>query len=80
MLATRWCSRWTCPTVASLLVNPDAKIRKETLDRIVEEAEEIESLACAAGVARRPLGPRHPAHRRFCRRLPASNGWRRGKI
>ncbi len=29
--------------VAALLVNPDAKIRKETLDRIVEEAEEIES-------------------------------------
>ena len=31
------------PTVAALLVNPDARIRKETLDRIVEEAEEIES-------------------------------------
>ncbi|MES2254296.1 MAG: DUF2336 domain-containing protein [Pseudomonadota bacterium] len=30
-------------TVAALLVNPDAKIRKETLDRIVEEAETIES-------------------------------------
>lgn len=30
-------------TVAALLVNPDAKIRKETLDRIVEEAEAIES-------------------------------------
>ena len=31
------------PTVAALLVNPDARIRKETLDRIVEEAETIES-------------------------------------
>jgi uncharacterized protein (DUF2336 family) len=30
-------------TIAALLVNPDAKIRKETLDRIVEEAETIES-------------------------------------
>ncbi len=29
--------------VAALLVNPDAKMRKETLDRIVEEAEAIES-------------------------------------
>ena len=31
------------PAVAALLVNPDAKIRKETLDRVVAEAEEIES-------------------------------------
>jgi len=31
------------PAVAALLVNPDAKMRKETLDRIVEEAEAIES-------------------------------------
>jgi uncharacterized protein (DUF2336 family) len=30
-------------TVASLLVNQDAKIRKETMDRIVEEAEQFES-------------------------------------
>ena len=29
--------------IAALLVNPDAKMRKETLDRIVEEAEVIES-------------------------------------
>ena len=29
------------PAVAALLVNPDAKIRKETLDRILEQAEEI---------------------------------------
>lgn len=29
--------------VAALLVNPDAKMRKETLDRIVEEAETIEN-------------------------------------
>jgi uncharacterized protein (DUF2336 family) len=29
--------------VAALLVNPDARLRKETLDRIVEEAETIES-------------------------------------
>jgi uncharacterized protein (DUF2336 family) len=31
------------PTVATLLVNPDARIRKQTLDRIIEEAEAIES-------------------------------------
>jgi uncharacterized protein (DUF2336 family) len=31
------------PTVATLLVNPDAKIRKETMDRIIEQAEEIQS-------------------------------------
>jgi uncharacterized protein (DUF2336 family) len=31
------------PAVAALLVNPDAKIRKATLDRVVEDAEEIES-------------------------------------
>jgi uncharacterized protein (DUF2336 family) len=31
------------PAVAALLVNPDAKIRKETLDRIMEQAEEISS-------------------------------------
>src|SRR5665213_3375501 len=30
-------------TVASLLVNQDAKIRKETMERIVEEAEQFES-------------------------------------
>ena len=29
------------PAVAALLVNPDARIRKETLDRVVEQAEEI---------------------------------------
>jgi uncharacterized protein (DUF2336 family) len=29
------------PAVAALLVNPDARIRKETLDRIVEEAEDV---------------------------------------
>ena len=29
------------PAVAALLVNPDAKIRKETLDRILEQAEEV---------------------------------------
>jgi len=31
------------PAIAALLVNPDARMRKETLDRIVEEAEAIES-------------------------------------
>jgi uncharacterized protein (DUF2336 family) len=31
------------PAVAALLVNPDAKIRKETMDRIVEQAEEIQA-------------------------------------
>lgn len=31
------------PAVAALLVNPDAKIRKETLERVVEQAEEIQS-------------------------------------
>ena len=31
------------PAVAALLVNPDAKIRKETLERIIEQAEEIEA-------------------------------------
>jgi len=31
------------PAVAALLVNPDAKIRKETMDRIVDQAEEISS-------------------------------------
>ena len=31
------------PAVAALLVNPDARIRKQTLDRVVAEAEEIES-------------------------------------
>jgi uncharacterized protein (DUF2336 family) len=31
------------PTVAALLVNPDAKIRKETMDRIIEQAEDINS-------------------------------------
>jgi uncharacterized protein (DUF2336 family) len=29
------------PSVAALLVNPDAKIRKETMDHIIEQAEEI---------------------------------------
>jgi uncharacterized protein (DUF2336 family) len=29
------------PAVAALLVNPDSRIRKETLDRIIEQAEEI---------------------------------------
>ncbi|MDB5734488.1 MAG: hypothetical protein JWN16_1125 [Alphaproteobacteria bacterium] len=31
------------PAIAALLVNPDARIRKETMDRIVEQAEEIEA-------------------------------------
>ena len=29
------------PAVAALLVNPDARIRKETMERILEEAEEV---------------------------------------
>ncbi len=29
------------PAVAALLVNPDSRIRKETMDRIIEQAEEI---------------------------------------
>lgn len=29
------------PAVAALLVNPDARIRKDTMDRIIEQAEEI---------------------------------------
>ena len=44
--------------VAALLVNPDAKIRKETLEQIVEEAEKIRELACAAGAARRSFAAR----------------------
>src|SRR6185312_2032808 len=31
------------PSVAALLVNADAKIRKETMDRIIDQAEEISS-------------------------------------
>jgi uncharacterized protein (DUF2336 family) len=31
------------PGVAGLLVNPDARIRQQTMDRIIEQAEEIES-------------------------------------
>lgn len=31
------------PVVAALLVNPDANIRKETMDRIIEQAEEIQA-------------------------------------
>lgn len=31
------------PAVAALLTNPDARVRKETMDRIIAEAEEIES-------------------------------------
>jgi uncharacterized protein (DUF2336 family) len=31
------------PAVAALLVNPDAKIRKDTLDRIIAQAEEIQA-------------------------------------
>lgn len=29
------------PAIAALLVNPDAKIRKETMDRIIDQAEQI---------------------------------------
>jgi uncharacterized protein (DUF2336 family) len=31
------------PAIAALLVNPDAKVRKETMDKIVEQAEQISS-------------------------------------
>jgi len=31
------------PTVAALLVNPEAKIRKETMDRIIEQAESFQA-------------------------------------
>jgi uncharacterized protein (DUF2336 family) len=31
------------PAVAALLVNPDAKIRKDTMDRIIEQAEDIQA-------------------------------------
>ena len=56
------------PAVAALLVNPDAKIRKDTLERVVAEAEEIESwhlpLALRADLSARAM----QAHLRLCRR------------
>jgi uncharacterized protein (DUF2336 family) len=42
-VADRLVQSLNVPAVASLLVNPDAKIRKETMDRIIEQAEEIHS-------------------------------------
>ena len=47
------------PAVAALLVNPDAKLRKKTMERIVEQAEEIEAwhlpLALRADLSTRAL-------------------------
>jgi len=47
------------PAVTALLVNPDAKIRKETLDRILEEAEEVSEwhlpLALRADISARAI-------------------------
>ena len=57
------------PAVAALLVNPDAKIRKETHGPDRRTGRRDQRLALAAGAARRSFGPRHPPHRRLCRRL-----------
>ena len=47
------------PAVAALLVNPDAKIRKEILDKIVDQAEEISAwhmpLALRADISARAI-------------------------
>lgn len=47
------------PAVTALLVNPDARIRKETLDRILEEAEEVSEwhlpLALRADISARTI-------------------------
>jgi len=47
------------PAVAALLVNPDARIRKETLDRILEQAEEVSEwhlpLALRADISARAI-------------------------
>jgi hypothetical protein len=37
MSATGWRQSLDVPVMAALLVNPDAKIHEETLDRIVEQ-------------------------------------------
>jgi uncharacterized protein (DUF2336 family) len=55
------------PAVAALLVNADAKIRKETLDRVVAEAEEIESWQL-------PLALRADLSARVIRRISAFVG------
>ncbi len=67
------------PAVAALLVNPDAKIRKDTMDRIIEQAEEIDAwhlpLALRADLSARAI-------RRISGFVGASswNGWRRAMI
>jgi uncharacterized protein (DUF2336 family) len=47
------------PAVTALLVNPDARIRKETLDRILEQAEEVSEwhlpLALRADISARAI-------------------------
>ena len=68
------------PAVAALLVNPDAKIRKETHGPHRRAGRGDQRLAPAAGAARRSVGPRHPPHRRLCRRRASSSGWRRATI
>jgi uncharacterized protein (DUF2336 family) len=50
------------PAVAALLVNPDAKIRKETMDRIIEQAEDI-------GAWHMPLALRADLSARAIRRI-----------
>ena len=55
------------PVVAALLVNPDAKIRKETMDRIIDQAEEIQSWQA-------PLALRADLSARAIRRIGALVG------
>jgi uncharacterized protein (DUF2336 family) len=55
------------PAVAALLVNPDASLRKETLDRIVAEAEEISAWHM-------PLALRADLSARAVRRIAALAG------
>ena len=50
------------PAVAALLVNPDARIRKETMDRIIEQAEDI-------GAWQMPLALRADLSARAVRRI-----------
>ena len=58
------------PAVAALLANPNARVREDTIERIIDHAETIEDWHGPLGDAHRPVAARASTHCRLCRRRP----------
>ena len=58
------------PAVAALLANPNARVREDTIERIIDHAADDRGLARTVGDAHRSVASRAQAHCRLRRRRP----------